>query len=338
MSAEQCSIFFAMKAGSQLLRYLERVTGRPVALGAMDASRLKGLPGFLVLGHAFREWSWLGQKLVLIEAATEEIDPSPGRLLANVKLLANHFECPVVFVFPAIDAYRRDRLLQLGVPFIVPGRQFFIPPFVCLAERFQRVERPKRFSTPAQVVVLYQLLRRPPDGSLLTLWAGWIGYSSMTLSKVRDELAAFGLCAVEPGDKPRGLRFLRQGRMLWDAARPALNSPVRRVCWANMPDSEPGLLRAGLTALSGETMMGDDTLPTYACRDAEWQRRVRSHRVRSLDHPDEATARIECWRYAPAILGGDGAVDRLSLNLSLAEDPDERIRLAADSLLEKMTW
>ena len=36
--------------------------------------------------------------------------------------------------------------------------------------------------------------------------------------------------------------------------------------------------------------------------------------------------------------GSFTAVDRLSLYLSLAQNPDERVRLAANALLEGMSW
>jgi hypothetical protein len=65
---------------------------------------------------------------------------------------------------------------------------------------------------------------------------------------------------------------------------------------------------------------------------------VEARLVSSADHPDEAVAHIELWRYEPGLLATDGTVDRLSLFLSLASVAHERIRLAADSLLEKIAW
>ena len=64
-------------------------------------------------------------------------------------------------------------------------------------------------------------------------------------------------------------------------------------------------------------MLEDDPLPTYACHTNEWKGLVASRSIREVDHQEEASARVECWRYDPALLSEDGMVDRLSLFLSL---------------------
>lgn len=327
-----------MNAGDDLAGYLEKTSGIPVAFESVPADRLKGLPVFVTHAYSFRAWTWMGHRLLLAESRAGAGDSAPARIADHVSLLRAHFEADVVMVFPALDAYRRDRFVHLGIPFIIPGQQLFIPPFVSLVERFRPVERPEKLTIPAQVVVLYQLLRRPPEAALLNQWGAWVGYSAMTLSNVRNELAALGLCAVGPGEKPRGLRFLYQGRALWDAARDALRTPVRRMQWTILRDPRPDLLQAGITALSRLTMLSDDKVPTYACRDAIWRLVQQGPQAQSAALPDEATARIEIWRYRPEILGKDGMVDRLSLYLSLADHPDERVRSAANALLEGVPW
>ena len=326
-----------MNTDDPLKGYLEKVTGRPAALRRLEPGLLKGLPGFLATPHRFQEWNWLDQKLVLVRGLSAEAAPSPAELQLQGKILADHFRCPVVYVLPALDAYRRNRLVHLGISFIVPGLQFFVPPFASFSERFRSTAPSDQLPAAAQVAVLYQLLRRPPEGSLLNQWAAWLGYSAMTMTKVRNELGQRGLCEVAAGAKPRGLHFIHQGRALWVAARPALRSPVHSTCWARLAQPAPTLQRAGLTALSSLSMLEDDVLPTFACRDAEWKRIVQARRAHAV-HQDEATARIECWRYDPALLGEKGLVDRLSLHLSLSASPDERVRLAADELLEKLPW
>jgi len=161
----------------------------------------------------------------------------------------------------------------------------------------------------------------------------------MTLTKVRGELSANGLCDVEDGIKVHGLRFSLAGRALWDAARPLLRSPVQRVVWVKT--THPlgnALVAAGLTALERLTMLADDPLPTYACRATTWSWLLHAHKVSPLEDDDGAAARIELWRYVPGILAERGAVDPLSLCLSVAESPDERVQKAAAQVLEAIPW
>lgn len=321
-----------------LEKYLQKLTEKPPLLRGVEAARLGGLPIFLSTTCHFREWQWLNQKLILAEGVSPDNALTVADLQTRHQRLAEHFKLPVVLVFPHLDSYRRNRLLQLQIPFIVPERQLFIPPFAALSEQFQQAVNPGVLSAAAQVTILYQLLRHPPDGELLNLWANRLGYSPMTMTKVRDELATNGLCKREVGDKPRGLFFADHGQKLWHAARPILRSPVRQQRWAQFSTPPPVLVRAGISALSDLTMLGENPIPTYACRDSEWKQLLETQQVRLLDHADDATAQIECWRYVPGILAEDGRADRLSLFLSLADSADERIRIACNELLEQMSW
>lgn len=327
-----------VKTNNQLVEYLEKIVGAPVNLRQLTASRLSGLPVFLTSDYVFSEWRWLDQTLVLAQVKQGNEEPSATNVKSVQQLLVAHFKCPVVFVYPALEIYRRNRFLHLKLPFIVPGLQLFIPPFASLCEQFQRLTKPAKLSAAAQATVLFQIMRPPPAGSLLNQWAEWLGYSAMTMTKVRDELVADNLCVREVGAKPRGLRFLNQGHALWGSALPFLRSPVRLACWAIFKDRPKSLPVAGLTALSKCSMLEDDPIPTYACHEKAWKELLAVKSVRKLDHQDEATARVECWRYEPGLLAENAIVDRLSLFLSMADSSDERIRLAAASLLDGMQW
>lgn len=327
-----------MKTNSQLARYLEQILGKPVDLRPLPAARLSGLPNFLIADYRFWEWRWLDQVMVLADVESEKEPPSVADLKSVHQLLSKQFKCPVVFVYPATDAYRRNRFVQLGLPFIVPGLQLFIPPFASLCEQFQRTIKPMKLSTAAQVAVLFQLYRQPADGFLLNRWAELLGYSAMTMTKVRDELIAHGLCKREEGVKPRGLRFQLQKRELWEAARPFLLSPVKQTNWVRAQLRPGEFPLAGLTALSKLSLVEDDALPTYACYLKDWKRLAVIQSVFEVCHAEAASARIECWRYDPRRLAEGTEVDRLSLFLSLADSPDERVRLAAKSLLDEMPW
>lgn len=327
-----------MNTKGQLAKYLEQILGNPVDLRPLPANRLFGLPVFLTSDYRFWEWGWLDQRMVLADVGSEKEPPSVTELKSAHQLLSKQFKCPVVFVYPVMDAYRRNRFVQLGLPFIVPGHQLFIPPFVSLCEQFQRTTKPMKLSTAAQVTVLFQLYRQPADGSLLNRWAQLLGYSAMTMTKVRDELMAHGLCKREEGAKPRGLRFQLQKRELWEAARPFLLTPVKQTHWVRAQLRPGEFPFAGLTALSKLSLLEDDSLPTYACYLKDWKRLAVIQSGLEICHAEEASARIECWRYDPRRLAEKNTVDRLSLFLSLADSPDERVRLACNEIVEGMPW
>jgi len=327
-----------MKVSAHLKGYLEKMLGPILSLRDMPVAKLRGLPAFLAGGYRFREWVFLGQELVVAETDLPASDVSATELREHARQLASHLGRPVVFVLPGLESYQRNRLAQLGVPFIVPELQLFIPPFASLTEQYQRQVKADKLSAAAQVTVLYQLLRNPENGGLLREWADRLGYSAMTMSHVRNELVAAGLCERAPGAKVRGLRFIAEGRALWNTARPTLRSPVRRGVWAQFKKLPAGFLSAGTSALSTRTLLEDDARPTYACREGNWKSIVLGGKMIVADHEEESRARIELWRYDPALLATKGEVDPLSLYLSLSDAADERVRLAVNELLERMSW
>jgi DNA-binding MarR family transcriptional regulator len=248
----------------------------------------------------------------------------------------------VALVLPRIPTHVRNRLVQRGVPFIVPGRQMFLPFLaIDLRERDHRPFRGQReaLTAAAQAVLLGHLLGKSMQDRPLGELAVMLGYSPMTLSKVADELEAKGLCEVVREGKTRRLGFLDAGRTLWERALPILANPVRARQWVRRWEpGRAGKVAAGLTALERYGSIADDRIPTFAL----WRNDVRTGLERgdivACDVPDDAAAAIECWTYDPARLADGDCVDRLSLYLSLRNAPDERVQKELRALLEDVGW
>jgi DNA-binding MarR family transcriptional regulator len=246
----------------------------------------------------------------------------------------------VVLVLRHLTSYLRQQLMRRAVPFVAPGSQVFLPTaWVDLRERFARDRETKRatLSAAAQVVVLYHLLKAPVEGQSLRELAPKLGYSAMTLSKVADELASVELCRAETKSRSRMLCLTGARRELWERARPFLRSPVRARHWVVWNEPPPEARAAGLTALAARSMIADDRLPVFALNERDYRRLLESGRIRGCPGPDEAAAQVECWAYNPVLLGDEKAVDALSLVLSLADSPDERVQKALREV-EATVW
>ena len=48
--------------------------------------------------------------------------------------------------------------------------------------------------------------------------------------------------------------------------------------------------------------------------------------------------KVEIWSYNPALLANGDTVDRLSLYLSLKDNPDERVQMECDTLIREIVW
>jgi len=321
-----------------LLDHLEPVLGqRPRTEAASGAT----LPLFLRDHYRLHETRLFGRDYLL---AVEEADRDAGSAAeyeSHARQLAAKLGREVVLVPRALSPYARNRLVQLGVPFIVPGSQTFLPlAMLDLRERFgpQKPVAREKLAPLAQLLVLWHLVREPLDGLPLRDIAARLGYTAMAVTRAKDELEAARLCEAVRKGRSLVLRFHGQGRVLWHKAEPLLASPVAKEHWLIWDRPAYPALRAGISALSKRTMIGDDPLPTFAVDARVFRDNLEQGLYRGCRVPEEANVRLEVWRYDPLLLGDRETVDPLSLYLSLRDSPDERIQQQLVKLIDSVSW
>ena len=86
------------------------------------------------------------------------------------------------------------------------------------------------------------------------------------------------------------------------------------------------------------TLLSEPRVPVLAFSMDEWKRRTQDEKITELTCPEPESYEIEIWKYSPAYFAQAGTVDRLSLYLSLRDNPDERVQSATETLLGGMGW
>jgi hypothetical protein len=282
-----------------------------------------------------------GRDFLLAVEGGEGEPGSPGEYESNLEVLRAKLGERVVLVLHAIPSYVRNRLVQLGVPFIVPGSQMFIPMvFIDLRERQARPKPPgaKSFTPAAQCVVLYHLQINSLTGRSMQEIAGTVGYSAIMMTKVKAELESAEISESVREGRATTLHFLHEGRRLWEHALPFCSSPIKKKHWVQWDTPAYPALMAGMSALSRRTMIEDDRLPTFALGHKTYLSNLETGFYRGSPGPDEANVCLEAWNYEPKILGDNELVDPLSLYLSLQDSPDERVQQQLEQLIEEMRW
>ncbi len=322
----------------RLLAYLEVLSGERPDLGTRTDSTL---PLFLRERYATFSTRLFGRKYVLAVENEDWKNGSPGEYGKHAAVLQLKLGEPVIMVIRVLPSYARNRMVQMGIAFVVPGSQTFIPnSLIDLRERFpQPNSRNLRTLSPAaQCTVLSHLLGGSLDGKSLKEIAQKVRYSPMMLSKVKDELETVGVCNIVRRGRSVILDFVATGRSLWDRVQSQLTSPVNKVRWIQWDRPGATALIGGMSALSRRTMIGDDRLPTYAMPHTGLQVLLERGLCEVCPDGEDATARVEVWAYPPERLGGDGLVDPLSLYLSLRDSPDERVQQQLGELIEGVKW
>lgn len=320
----------------QLEQYVRETLG--ITVVAQPWENAKRLPPYLRERYRFFGVEILGNDCLLMVDSGEEQTPAVVR--KHLGQLRSRGGGEVVYVRRAVISYNRKRLIEQKVPFIVPGNQMYLPMLgIDLREHLKRSwEKKPVFSPSTQALILFALWQKTTERMTPSAMAYRLGYSAMTMSRVFDELEAVGIGEHSVMKKERHLHFAESGKTLWEKVLPYLNTPIRRRLVVTSPPQKGGGFWAGESALAHYTLLSEPRIPVLAFPIDQWKRRMQDEKIIELAYPEPESCEIELWKYSPAAFAQAGTVDRLSLYLSLSDNPDERVQSALEALLGGMEW
>ena len=319
-----------------LERYLEDTLHEPAR--TYPFGQAPGLPSFLSRMYNLHEGQLAGRRLVFL--AAKDNTATPGNIEKHLALVRHAVDAIVVFVAPSLSAYNRSRLIKRHVPFVVPGRQLYIPDLAMdLREQFHTYKEPRSnaLSPAAQAVLFLHLLRPDQAATSPSLIATQLRYSAMSIGRAFDYLVDAGLAHAERHGKERHIRFKSEGRELFDAAHDLLHSPVRTRKFVRNGHIATPLKHAGESALSDLTDLSPPPRDTFAVAASDWKALAQTYGLVETD-PEQAAHIVETWAYDPADLSDARTVDPLSLYTQFRNHRDERFSRAAERLLEGIEW
>ena len=265
----------------------------------------------------------------LLMCLKEKSEYSPGRIAKHMAQAQNISGLPAVFAADTMVPYKRRRFLEKHIPFIIPGKQAYIP-FIglFLTEGGPRGE--KRFDelgNLAQILVLARLRQKFAMPLSIAAAVDMFSYSRISVIRAFDELEYFQLGRRDPRNKH--LDFPLIGKALWQKALPLLKNPCRkRIGVERIPAGLPSFV-SGISALAERSMLSADAQLQVAVEAKKLYKLHVSDRCPTEDAP----VLLELWNYPPNIIGGN-TVDPLSLYLTLRDDPDERVQIAIDEMMK----
>lgn len=321
----------------KLEQYLSETLG--IAATSLPWENDSGQPQYLRERYCFFKINILGIECVLMIDAGEEEQTAAiiGKQLDQVRAKYNS---RVVYVRRAVTSYKRKRMIEQKIPFIVPGNQMYLPMLgIDLREHMKQLREKKPvFSPSTQALILHVLWRKTTGPLTPAEIARRLGYSAMTMTRAFNELEATGFGEHSVMGKERHIHFQETGKALWEKALPHMTSPVSKHQYVASPMQMGKGQLAGLSALARYTILAEPEIPVFAISAAEWKAWSQQDKIAELKLPEPGSLEIELWKYAPAQFADEERVDRLSLYLSLRNSTDERIQSALDALLRGMEW
>jgi DNA-binding MarR family transcriptional regulator len=301
------------------------------------------LPFLLMERYEFFTLYLLGTKRLLM-VAREKTEETPAVVRKHMEMVKQHWDGDVIYLTQAMTSFNRTRLIEQKVPFIVPGRQLYLPELgVALSEHFKRIitEPIKTYSPVTQLIILDALVNGSKETLNGTQLANKFGYSLMTITRALNELEEAGLAAVQTQGRERKIEFNLTKKELWQKAKANLRTPIKMSMnnYERNAASNPRYIEAGLTALAHYSNLAEPKEKTYATdMHPDLLPKTREEYLHPPDWDPNQMTHLEIWIYDPKQLAKEGRVDPFSLYLAIRGDQDERVEAALEEMMEKIEW
>ena len=233
--------------------------------------------------------------------------------------------------------YIKEKLMEEGIPFVIKGKQVFLP-FIgyLLTNEHDRELAPVHLISFLTQKMLLMALYESWAKVKVTEAARRLGISGMSASRCFDELEYLNIHILGQKGKARVITVPEDRKSFWHQTAGVLRDPViRRFV---LKEDVGCAKKAGITALCEYSLLSDNPYPTYAVTKKEISDlRIKDARQVQLTD-DVGCVVLELGYFID--FDGKGTQDPLSVAMSItaAEREDERVGISIDEMLEEHIW
>lgn len=261
-----------------------------------------------------------------------------GPSLPDLKRIASQVSArtglPVVLV-AQIDARQRKALVSQGIPFVVPGRQAFLPMLGFAASSKKDPSPLAEHLSPGAQAVLVTLIANPGLNTSKELLET-TGMPSSSISRGLDELARRGIVSKSKTGREIVLERKTCGNDLLKDSLDYLRNPVKRTIYVKKDTQTAPLPLAAESALSQRSELAAPQLEQRAATPKALSGLTLAE-VQRGELGDTDTVQIQIWTYNP-LVAGKATIDDVSLALTLAGEGDERVIGQLNALFGEELW
>lgn len=316
--------------------YIKEVFGLDLNITEITKVQVNALPFYIANEYNFWEGNLIDRNIVFVKKITAE-HFTPDQYKKQLELLERHFNIPVVFILPDIEAYKRNRLVQKRINFVVANKQVFIPGlFIDIKEYTLKAQKKEYLKPVAQCLILYHLQKEPLNRFTYRQLANVLQYPYLTITRAVENIQALNLCTIE-GTKEKTICFETGNAELWEKALPFMTSPVVKKVFTDDAIGGELFFRSNINALAFYTDLNDEKQIYLAVHQDNFRKMNKEGKMKNLSD-DEGKYCIEMWKYTPAILANNQFVDPLSIYLEFKDNTDERVQLALKTIIRQQKW
>lgn len=310
------------------MEYLDKVLGIEVTY---ENAEFNHLPNFIVTRYRLQMTSLNGEKVIFLYPKTEL--EQIGVLKKHIARIQKNENSPVVLVLKEVTFRQKEYLIREKIPFIVEGKQIYLPFMALYLQERCSAEKPLRevILPSAQMLLLHFIYRGAQELSTSQA-AKDLGVTPTSISRASKQLEKMGLLQIKKMGVQRILWSEDSSRTLFEKAEDKLVNPIKRTVYIPKELAGADMLESGYLALAEYSMLNEPNAKCYATdKISQWKDVM----TNNLQDPQLQVA-VEMWRYDPRKLSKQNIVDELSLALALRENTDERVEEAVEEMLNEL--
>ena len=319
---------------NDIKKYLKEALGIETEINPLKADKLKNLPVYITSEYSIHSIELYRKDFLLVFVKGNF---TTERLRKHLDTIRAAFNTNTVAVISQLEAYKRLRLIEKKIPFIIPGKQMYLPDLLIDLKEFgtKPKEQPQAMQPATQLLLLYHMQIEPLEGINLKGIAEKLLYDAMTITRAAYYLHNMGLCTLQ-GTKEKLLHFENANAELWEKAEPMMNNPVKKTQHYSGWINDDNLYKSNINALAKYSDLNDDVIEYYAVKPG-YTRLIGGVNLKNTG-PLEGNICIEEWKYNPYLLTKTEFIDPLSLYLCFRNKPDERIEMALEQIIKNIVW
>ena len=233
--------------------------------------------------------------------------------------------------------YIKEKMMEEGIPFVIDGKQVFLPFIGYLLSKENERELPPvhLISFLTQKMLLIAIYERWNEVRVSGA-AKRLEVSTKSASRCFDELEYLNIDVLGMKGKSRVINIPDDREQLWQQIKSVLRNPViRRFILRKDMKLEK---KAGLSALCEYSLLSDNAYPTYAVTKKELKASGVKEEKQASELEEIGCVVLEVGYFTDFL--GKGLQDPLSVVLSLTEEEqeEERVDISINEMLEEYVW
>lgn len=237
----------------------------------------------------------------------------------------------------ATTFYIKEKLIEEGVPFVLDGKQVYLP-FIgyLLSNANERDLAPVHLISFLTQRLIFTAMYEKWENITVSDAAEKLGVTKMSVSRCYDEIEYLNVDILGMKGKSRVITIPSDIKKLWNDMQDILRNPV--IARYELSEDIKLEKKAGISALCEYSLLSDNEYPTYAITKKEIaESGVKKMR---LVHPGEEIGCVVLELGYLVDFKSKSLEDPMSVALSLSETErqDERVNISVGEMLEEYVW